>query len=189
MVRTGGTLSAKMIELIGDLNEQKTLSNINKSIRNIEKKLNNDNSKIKLNVELFARVEDMRKDISAIQSKIKNNSSVKDIKLGVGLEDITIKDINEQIAKAQARFGEGKSANTLKLDIEFDFKGSASKIKEEMDGIKQFMQRYGEQMNNMEPVNLGKSAQGVKRDSDIIKGSISNIGSETKKATDRKSVV
>lgn len=175
MVRTGGTLSAKMIELIGDLNEQKTMSNITRAINNIEKKLGDKNNKLKLNVELFARVEDMRRDISEIQSKIKNTSSIKDIKLGVSLDDITIKDINEQVAKAQQRFNEGKSSSSLKMNIDFDFKGSASKIKEEMDGIKQFMQRYGEQMKNMDIVNLDSDAQNVARNADSIKKSVGGL--------------
>lgn len=55
MVRTGGTLKPKLINLIGQLDQDKTLANINKDITALEKKLRQDGKKLKINVELFGK--------------------------------------------------------------------------------------------------------------------------------------
>src|SRR5699024_1960327 len=176
MVRTGGTLKPKLINLIGQLDQDKTLANINKDITALEKKLKQQDKKLKIDVELFGNVQDIAKDVSDLQKKLKASPSFKDIKIGVALEDVNVKDINEQIGKVQDKFNEAKTANKLKLDVEFDFTGSASKIKEEMEGIRQFMARYGEQMKNMDIVNLDKDAENVKRNAGGIKTGIQTMG-------------
>lgn len=181
MVRTGGTLSAKMIELIGSLNEDKTMKDITKSMSNIEKKLRDSNNRIKLNVELFGNVKEMAKDITQIQAKL---SEGKKVKLGVELGEINVQDMNAQIKAISDKFKQSKTGTDMKLEIDFDFKGSASKIKKEMEGIKQFMQTYGKQMSDMEVVNLDGSAKNVKKNSDGIKSDVKVIGSDMKKMSD-----
>ena len=175
MVKTGGTLSSRMIELVGDLNQTKTLANIKRSIRAMEKSLEQQDTKLKINAELFGKVEDIRKDVTKLQTKINSSPQIKKIKLGVELGTTTKKDINAQIESIQASVDSG-GVNKLKLDIDFDFKGSASKIKEEMEGIRQFMARYGEQMKNMDIVNLDKDAENAKRNAGGIKTSIQTMG-------------
>lgn len=176
MVRTGGTLKPKLINLIGQLDQDKTLKNINKDITALEKRLRQEDKKLKIDVELFGNVKDIAKNISDLQKKLEASSSFKDIKVGVALEDVNVKDINEQIEKVQKKFNEAKTANKLKLDVEFDFTGSASKIKEEMEGIRQFMARYGEQMKNMDIINLDKDAENAKKNAGGIKTSIQTMG-------------
>lgn len=176
MVRTGGTLKPKLINLIGQLDQDKTLANINKDITALEKKLKQQDKKLKIDVELFGNVKDIAKNISDLQKKLEASPSFKDIKIGVALEDVNVKEINKQIGKVQEKFNEAKTANKLKLDVEFDFTGSASKIKEEMEGIRQFMARYGEQMKNMDIVNLDKDAENAKRNAGGIKTSIQTMG-------------
>lgn len=181
MVRTGGTLSAKMIELIGSLNEDKTMRDITKSMSSIEKKLRDSNNRIKLNVELFGNVKEMAKDITQIQAKL---SEGKKVKLGVELGEINVQDMNAQIKAISDKFKKSKTGNDMKLEIDFDFKGSASKVKKEMEGIKQFMQTYGKQMSDMEVVNLDGSAKNVKKNSDGIKSDVKVIGNDMKKMSD-----
>lgn len=176
MVRTGGTLKPKLINLIGQLDQDKTLANINKDITALEKRLKQENKKLKIDVELFGNVKDIAKNVSDLQKKLEASPSFKDIKIGVALEDVNVKEINEQIGKVQEKFNQAKTANKLKLDVEFDFTGSASKIKEEMEGIRQFMARYGEQMKNMDIVNLDKDAENAKRNAGGIKTSIQTMG-------------
>lgn len=176
MVRTGGTLKPKLINLIGQLDQDKTLANINKDITALEKKLKQDGKKLKIDVELFGNVTDIGKNVSDLQKKLEASPSFKDIKIGVALDDVNVKDINEQIEKVQRKFNEAKTAKKLKLDVEFDFTGSASKIKEEMEGIRQFMARYGEQMKNMDIINLDKDAENAKKNAGGIKTSIQTMG-------------
>ena len=176
MVRTGGTLKPKLINLIGQLDQDKTLANINKDITALEKKLKQQDKKLKIDVELFGNVKDIAKNISDLQKKLEASPSFKDIKIGVALEDVNVKDINEQIGKVQEKFNQAKTSDKLKLDVEFDFTGSASKIKEEMEGIRQFMARYGEQMKNMDIVNLDKDAENAKKNAGGIKTSIQTMG-------------
>ena len=52
MVRTGGTLKPKLINLIGQLDQDKTLKNINKDITALEKKLKQQDKKLKIDVEI-----------------------------------------------------------------------------------------------------------------------------------------
>lgn len=175
MVRTGGTLKPKLIELIGELNQAETLRNINKDITELEKKLKSGDNKIQLNVELFGNVKEMAKDITEIQTKIKNSPSLKDIELGVKLGNVTLGDLKEEIKELQAKFS-GREDTKLKLEVDFDFKGSASKIKEEMEGIRQFMERYGDQMRNMDLINLDSDAQNVKKNAEGMKTGIQSLG-------------
>lgn len=184
MVSTGGTLRPRLIELIGELNKGETIKNINRDIGDIEKQIaKNDSSKVRLYVELFARVDDMKKDITAIQSKINNNSGIKDIKLGISLGDINVKDINEQISNAQKKFNEASTASKLKLDIDFNFEGSASKIKAEMDGIRAFMKQYGDQMRDMKLIDMDSDAQNVARNAADIKGSMGLVSGDVQKSS------
>lgn len=176
MVRTGGTLKPKLINLIGQLDQDKTLANINKDITALEKKLKQQDKKLKIDVELFGNVKDIAKNVSDLQKKLEASPSFKDIKIGVALEDVNVKEINEQIKKVQEKFNQAKTADKLKLDVEFDFTGSASKIKEEMEGIRQFMARYGEQMKNMDLINLDKDAENAKKNAGGIKTSIQTMG-------------
>lgn len=180
MVRTGGTLKPKLINLIGQLDQDKTLANINKDITALEKRLRQEDKKLKINVELFGNVKDIAKNISDLQKKLEASPSFKDIRIGVALEDVNVKDINEQIEKVQKKFNEAKTANKLKLDVEFDFTGSASKIKEEMEGIRRFMERYGEQMRSMDIINLDDDAQNVRRNTEQMKNSIGGLDRDTK---------
>ena len=83
MVRTGGTLKPKLINLIGQLDQAKTLTNINKDITALERKLKQDGKKIKIDVELFGNVKDIGKNISDLQKKLEASPSFKDIKVGV----------------------------------------------------------------------------------------------------------
>lgn len=181
MVRTGGTLSAKMIELVGDLNEQKTMDNVANAIRNIEKKISDGKNNVKLYVELFGRVEDMKKNVSEIQGKITQGKKWSTIKLGVELGDMNVQDINKQIREIEDKFNKSKTGKNMKMEIDFDFKGSASKIKQEMDGIKQFMQKYGEQMKSMNIVNLDSEAKSVKKNAEGIKSDVAVIGNDMDK--------
>lgn len=180
MVRTGGTLSSKMIELIGDLNEQKTIQNVARSLRNIEKTLNSNNTKLKVNVELFGKIEDIRRDISSLQAKLNSSSSINKIKLGVELKKTTKQDINRQINEIQAGV-DGGGIKKLKFEVDFDFKGSASKIKEEMRQIHDFIKRYSDQLKGTEVVNLDKDAQNVKRNSDDMQKSIGGLDRGTQR--------
>ena len=176
MVNTGGRLKPKLVELIGELNQAETLKNINRDIAEIEKKLKSQDKKIRMNVELFGNVKDIAKNVSDLQAKLDASPNFKDIKIGVSLDDINVKDINEQIEKVQRKFNEAKTADKLKLDVEFDFTGSASKIKEEMEGIRQFMERYGQQMKNMDLINLDKDADNVKKNTEGMKTGIQALG-------------
>ena len=99
MVRTGGTLKPKLINLIGQLDQDKTLANINKDITALERKLRQDGKKLKIDVELFGNVTDIGKNVSDLQKKLEASPSFKDIKIGVALDDVNVKDINEQIEK------------------------------------------------------------------------------------------
>ena len=179
MALTGGTLSSRMIELIGDLNQQKTADNIQRSLRQIEKKLRDGNTKIRINVELFGRVEDMRKDITALQNKMNSSSSVNKIKLGVELKKTTKQDLNAQINQIQSSV-DGGGVNKLKFEVDFDFKGSASKIKEEMKQIHDFIKRYSDQLKGTEVVNLDKDAQNVKRNAENMTSSIGGLDRGTR---------
>lgn len=176
---TGGTLSTKMIKLVGDLDQQATLANIQKAIPNIEKELKSSGTKIKIDIEVFGKIEDIKKDISALQNKLNSSSDIKDIKLGVSLKDTTIKDINEQIKKVQEKVNGSKTANSLKLDVDFNFKGSASKVKEEMKEIKDFIDRFSAELQGKKIVDLESDAKGVKKDSNIMKDAIKDLGKGT----------
>src|SRR5699024_6338679 len=112
MVKTGGTLKPKLINLIGQLDQDKTLANINKDITALEKKLKQQDKKLKIDVELFGNVQDIAKDVSDLQKKLKASPSFKDIKIGVALEDVNVKDINEQIGKVQDKFNEADRKST-----------------------------------------------------------------------------
>lgn len=179
MVKTGGTLSSRMIELVGDLNETKTLANIKRSIRSIEKSLKQQDVKLKINAELFGRVEDIRKDVTKLQKKIKSSPQIKKIKLGVELGATTKKDINAQIERVQTAVNSG-GVKKLKLDIDFNFKGSASKIKAEMKEIHDFVNRFSNELKGVDVVNLDKDAQNVKQNTDKMDTSIRDLGRGTK---------
>lgn len=145
-VNTGGQLSTHMLKLVGSLDVKATAKDVKSSLKTIEKQMSNDSSKLRVYVELFGRVGDMKKDIRAIQAKINSSPQLK----------------------------------SVKLDVEFDFKGSASKIKNEMKEISDFVKQYSNQMKGTELIDLDKDAQNVKRNAGLIGNSINAIDQDTR---------
>src|SRR5699024_19764 len=135
------------------------------SIKEIERDLDKQGKKVKLNVELFGKIKDIAKDITSLQKKLDSSSSIGNIKLGVELKDTTIKSINEQIRSVQTKV-DGSSASKLKLEVDFDFQGSASKIKQEMQEISAFVDRYSKELNSKSIIDLSDDATKMSADVD-----------------------
>ena len=119
-----------------------------------------------LNMLLKAKVVKLRAELDVKSSMTKIKAQVdeiskllekKPVKLKVQLH-APVSDINKQIKTISNTIQNSKSFKPLRINVEIDVKGSAEKIKKQlkevMDVVKDFNQRYGKQLKEMQQAQL-----------------------------------
>src|SRR5699024_6406840 len=75
-------------------------------------------------------------------------------------------------------------ASKLKLEVDFDFQGSASKIKQEMQEISAFVDRYSKELNSKSIIDLSDDATKMSADVDRMVKTIGGLDRSTSKVSE-----
>lgn len=150
-------LKSNKVDIVVELNKDKSLSNIKSGLKQLTKDL--DGFNIDLGVKFNPNVKELNKEIKALQTKISESKSVGNaIKLDVEI-DASIEKLNSDIQRLQSKIQNAKTIKPIKLDVVIDVQGSAKKITEELGQIKDVLDRfkgdYSKALNNIK--ELGNS--------------------------------
>lgn len=144
-------LKANKVEIVVDLDKDKSLSNIKNGLKNLTKEL--DGFNIELGVKFNPNVKELNREIKALQNKINDSKSVDGaIELQVKI-DTSVNQLNQDINKLQMKIQNAKTIKPIKLDVRIDVQGSAVKITQELGQIKDVLDRfkgdYSKALNNI----------------------------------------
>lgn len=133
-------LKSNKIDIVVDLNKEKSLSNIKSGLQKLTKDL--DGFNIDLGVKFNPNVKELNKEIKALQNKISDSKSVGNaIKFDVEI-DTSIEKLNNDIQRLQSKIQNAKTIKPIKLDVVIDVQGSAKKITNELGQIKEVLDRF-----------------------------------------------
>lgn len=105
--------------------------------------------KIRAELDVAGSMPNIKNQVDEISKKLEN----KPVKLRVEL-DSTVKQLNESIRKIKNKIETSKTFKPLKIKVEIDVDGSATKIKEQLEEVNrvvnEFNNKYGEQLKKMQ---------------------------------------
>ena len=144
-------LKSNRVEIVVDLDRDKSISNIRNGLKDLTSNLD---FTVDLGVKFNPNVQELNREIKALQMKINESKSVGSaIKLDVEI-DTSVNQLNMAIQKLQMKIQNAKTIKPIKLDVVIDVQGSAKKIAQELGDITSVIDRfkgdYSKAINNIQ---------------------------------------
>lgn len=134
-------LKSQVVKLKAELDVSGSLQDIAKDIEKISKNIESKGDAINIPVKLYSTIEELNKDVTEIQKRLKGSKSAKKLELSVKL-DANLKDLQKDIAELQTKLMNSKTTKPIKLDVEINVQGSAKKIKDQFDSIQKVLEDF-----------------------------------------------
>lgn len=132
-------LKSNRVEIVVDLDRDKSISNIRNGLKDLTSNLD---FTVDLGVKFNPNVQELNREIKALQMKINESKSVGSaIKLDVEI-DTSVNQLNMAIQKLQMKIQNAKTIKPIKLDVVIDVQGSAKKIAQELGDITSVIDRF-----------------------------------------------
>lgn len=85
-------------------------------------------------------IAELKKQVGEITRKLAD----KKVKLGVELQS-TIKDLSSQVSRIQSKVDSSSTMKNIKLDVQFDVRGSATKLKTQLEDVYKQVKKYNDE--------------------------------------------